>query len=120
MAVVKPDFRKLAKAAARAADDKKAVEAVVFDIRKESDVTDYMVIAEAQSSAQMNALADAVEEALRALGQKVLRREGRARSRWIALDYGGLVVHLLLTEARRFYRLESLWEMAKLVRWNSS
>jgi ribosome-associated protein len=49
---------------------------------------------------------------------KVLHRDGRVRGRWMALDYGGLVVHLLLTQAREFYRLESLWENAKTVHWN--
>lgn len=114
---MKRDYRRLAKAAARAADDKKAVDVSVLDIRKESDVADYMVVAGARSSAQMNALSDAVEEALAARGLKILHREGRARDRWMALDYGGLVVHLLLTQARDFYRLESLWEKAKSIKW---
>ena len=118
MVVVKRDFRKLARAAALAADSKKAMDVIVLDIRKESDVADYMVIAEALSSAQMGALSDSVENALGKHGMKALHREGRPRDRWIALDYGGLVVHLLLTKARTFYRLESLWEKAKPVKWN--
>jgi ribosome-associated protein len=113
------DYRKPAQAAAHAADSKKAVDVVVLDIRKESDVTDYMVIAGARSSAQMGALSDAVEDALGRRGMKVLHREGRPRDRWMALDYGGMVVHLLLMEARDFYRLESLWEKAKIVKWLS-
>ena len=117
--MVSRDFRKMAKVAARAADDKKAVEVLLLDIREESDVADYMVVAEAQSSAQMNALSESVEEALGDLGLKVLHREGRPRNQWIVLDFGGLVVHLLLTQARQFYRLESLWEKAKLVRWEA-
>jgi ribosome-associated protein len=114
---VKRDYRKLARAAALAADSKKALDVIVFDIRNESDIADYMVIAGAQSSAQMGALSEAVEEALSEQGVKVLHREGRPRDRWMALDYGGLVVHLLLMKAREFYRLENLWEKAKRVDW---
>jgi len=116
--VVARDFRKLSKIAAVAASDKKAVDIRVLDIRKESDVMDYMVIAEAQSSPQMRALADSIEQTLHAAGVRLLHRDGGARGgRWMALDYGGLVVHILMTEARAFYRLESLWERAKTVRW---
>ena len=114
---MKRDYRKLARAAARAAESKKAVDVIVFDIRNESDIADYMVIAGAQSSAQMGALSDVVEEALGEQGLEVLHRDGRPRDRWMALDYGALVVHLLLTQAREFYRLESLWEKAKIVKW---
>jgi ribosome-associated protein len=117
--MVARDFRKLAKAAAVAVDDKKAVDVLVLDIRKESDVADYMVIAGAQSSTQLRALFDGVEASLLELGIKPLHREGKARNRWLVLDYGGLVVHILSGEAREFYRLESLWEKAKLVKWNS-
>jgi ribosome-associated protein len=117
--MVKRDFRSLARVAAAAADGKKALDVLILDIRKESDVADYMVIAGAQSSAQMGALSDAVEESLLKLGTKALHREGRPKDRWMALDYGGVVVHLLLLEARAFYRLESLWEKAKSVSWET-
>jgi ribosome-associated protein len=119
MAVVKRDFRKLAKAAALAVDDKKAEDVVVLDVRHESDIADYMVIAGAQSSTQLVALSEAVQDALRECGVKALHREGRAKDRWLALDYGGLVVHLLLVQARTFYRLENLWDNARPVKWNS-
>ncbi len=109
----KRDFRTLAKAAAAAADGKKADDVMVLDIRKESDIADYLVIAGANSSTQMNALTEWVEETMLEQGLRVLHRDGKARSRWMALDFGGLVVHILLTEAREFYRLEKLWEKAK-------
>jgi ribosome-associated protein len=111
------DFRKLAQAAAIAADDKKADGVVVLDVRKESDVSDYVVIAGANSSAQLRALFETVEDTLLELGVKALRRDGRERGRWVAIDYGGLMVHVMLSEAREFYRLEQLWEKAKSVKW---
>ena len=120
MALVVSNFRKLAKAAAQAADDKKANNIVILDIRKESDVADYLVIAGAHSSTQLRALDESVVDALGDLGAKALHRDGRPKGRWVALDYGGLVVHILLSEARRFYRLESLWEKAKTVTWREN
>jgi len=119
MALRTRDFRKLAKAAALAAEDKKAGQIVVLDIRKETDIADYIVIAGADSSAQMKAVRASVKDAMEDLGLSPVHQEGQATDRWMALDYGGLVVHILLPQARNFYRLETLWEKAKTVNWNS-
>ena len=119
MAVVTRNFRQLAKAAAHAADEKKAVDVVVLDIRKESDVADFVVIAGAESTAQMKAVQASITDVLEKLGLFPLRQEGRATARWLAMDYGGMVIHILMPHARLFYRLESLWEKAKSVKWNS-
>jgi len=114
---IKNPYKTLAVCAARAADEKKALEIVVLDIHAASDIADFVVIASAESSAQMNAVEGAVEDALRELGYKPLRRDGRPRDRWMAIDYGAVFVHVLLTEAREFYRLDQLWETAKKVSW---
>jgi ribosome-associated protein len=119
VAVVVRNFRNLAKAAAVAAEDKKAGEVVILDIRKESDIADYIVIAGADSSAQMKAVRASVTEALEKHGAYPIHQEGQATDRWMALDYGGMVIHILQPQARRYYRLESLWEKAKSVKWNS-
>ncbi len=99
------------------ADNKKADRVVILDIREESEIADYIVIAGAHSAPQMRALLDSIEEDLGPLGAKALRREGRPGNRWLVLDFGGLLVHIFLSEAREFYRLESLWPKAKTVRW---
>jgi ribosome-associated protein len=114
------NFRRIAQIAARAAAEKKAEKIVVLDIGRESDVADFMVIAGATSSAQMNAIQSSIEEALRRQGVRLLRQEGHSGDRWIALDFGGLVVHILLPEARDFYRLEQMWENPRRVRWERS
>ena len=116
MALLNP-YRKLVVLAARAADDKKAADITVLDIHAASDIADFVLIAGAESAAQMSAVTSAVEETLRAQGHKPLRRDGRPRDRWMALDYGAIFVHVLLSEAREFYRLEQLWESAKKIRW---
>jgi ribosome-associated protein len=117
MAVV--NYRNLSKLAAHAADDKKADRVIILDIRKESDVADYVVIAGVDSSAQMKAVHASVTAVLETHGLRPLHQEGRATDRWMALDYGSMVVHILVPRARNFYRLESLWEKAKPVKWNS-
>jgi ribosome-associated protein len=104
------DFRKIAKVAAQAASEKKAVDILVMDIRKESDVADYMIIAGADSAPQLRAIYEGIVARLQDIGVHLLRQDGHMSDRWIALDYGGLLVHILLSSAREFYRLEQMWE----------
>ena len=113
------DFRRLAKDAARAAAEKKAIDIVVLDVRKDSDVADYMVIAGAESSPQLRAIFEGVVAHLQDRGIRLLRQDGHANGRWVALDYVGLLVHILLSEARAFYRLEHMWENPHPVAWEN-
>jgi ribosome-associated protein len=115
----KVDFRPLAKLAAQAAWEKKATNILMMDIRKDSDVADYMVIASAHSSPQMRAIYEGVVACLQDHGVRLLRQDGHARDRWVALDYGGLLVHILMAEARDFYRLEHMWDNPHTVPWES-
>ena len=112
----------LAKAAARAADDKKALDIVVLGLGEENDLADYFVLATVESTSQMGAVESSVEEALREAGSRPLHRDGmtRSRARWMVLDYGSIMVHVFLPEARDLYRLDKLWEEAKTVRWEKS
>ena len=111
------DFRKIAKEAAAAASEKKAVDIVVLDIRKDSDVADFMIVAGAESSPQLRAIYEGVVARLQDIGIRLLRQDGHAKDRWIALDYGGLLVHILLSEARAFYRLEHMWDGPRTMVW---
>lgn len=114
------DFRRLAKDAARAAAEKKALDILVLDLRAQSDVADYVVIASVESSAQMGAVEHSVKTGLEKAGLHRLHHDGRVGGRWIALDYGPLLIHVMLPQAREFYRLESLWEKPKRVHWNEA
>jgi ribosome-associated protein len=114
------DFRRTAKIIARAAEAKKAMDIVVLDIRRLTDVADYMVIVGAESSPQMRAIYEGICESLESLGLRPLHQDGRFTERWLAIDYGGVVVHILLPPARQFYRLENLWEGGKAVHWEES
>jgi ribosome-associated protein len=95
--------------AARAALDKKAEDVVVLDLRKGSAFTDYFVLASGSSQRQLVAIADSVQEAMRAEDLRPKHVEGYPRQEWILLDYSGFVVHILTPRQRMFYDLERLW-----------
>jgi ribosome-associated protein len=95
--------------AARAAQEKRATDVVVLDLREYTLVADYFVIATGESVVQLRAIAEGVEEAMEAAGARLLGREGTPQSRWVLMDYGDVVVHLLGPEERAYYRLERLW-----------
>ncbi len=96
--------------AVQAAFDKKATDVVVLDLRKAGGFTDYFVICTGDNTRQINAVADAVREALRTeLGERPTLAEGKDKSEWILLDYFNFVVHVFSRECRAFYDLERLW-----------
>jgi ribosome-associated protein len=100
-------------AAVVAADMKKATDLVVLDLRKADGFTDFFVICTAQNQRQIKAVADAVEEAVRAGHQrKPAHVEGYGRAEWVLLDYFDFVVHVFTPETRAFYGLERLWGSA--------
>ena len=92
-----------------AADDRKAVDLKVLHLEKISDFTDYFLICSGSNERQVQAIADAVQERLRANRVRPLHVEGYNRGQWVLLDYGDLVVHVFQEEPRRFYALERLW-----------
>lgn len=99
----------VARAAAHAAADKQAADILAFDVSDQLAITDVFVLCSAANQPQMNAVKDAVESALLALGVKSIRREGEREARWILLDYGDIVVHIQHSEERAYYALERLW-----------
>lgn len=100
----------LARAAAQAAFDKKAEDIIVLDLTELSDVCDYYVIASGQNNRLVDAIVDEVEEKiLKNFGEKPISIEGREKRSWILMDYGSVLVHVFIPEAREFYRLEKLW-----------
>jgi ribosome-associated protein len=107
----------LAVEAARAADDKKATDVRIMDMREALGVTDYFVIASGRNERLVRRIQEAVEERLREHGVKPARREGVRFGRWILLDYLDIVVHVFLEEDREFYDLERLWQDVPFVGW---
>ena len=108
--------RECALDAARAANEKKATDIMVQEVRDLIGVTDYFVIATAANNRQVDAIVDEVEEKLRVdQGVKPLHREVSSDGSWSLLDYGNIVVHVFMPETRDFYRLEQLWNDAPII-----
>ena len=98
-----------------AAEDKKAVDMVVLDLRKAAGFTDFFVICSGTNPRQVRAIADATTEALATQGVKPAHVEGYERSEWILLDYFDFIVHIFARETRQFYDLERLWGNAEQI-----
>lgn len=99
-----------------AAEDKKATDLLVLDLRKASGFTDYFLICSGSNSRQIRAIADGIVDALAAEGEKPANVEGYQRSEWILLDYFDFIVHVFAPGTREFYGLERLWGNAEHVR----
>lgn len=105
----------LTRAAAAAASDKLAEEIVAFDVSDQLSIADVFLLCSAPTERQVDAIVDAVEERLRAMGTKPTHREGERDRRWVLLDYLDLVVHVQHSEDREYYSLERLWRDCPLV-----
>ncbi len=95
--------------AVKAALAKKAIEVVVLDLRGTPAFTDFFLLCSGQNTRQVQAIADAVEEAFRAEGVRPAHVEGYARAEWILMDYFTFIVHVFSPQTREFYSLERLW-----------
>jgi ribosome-associated protein len=98
-----------------AAEDKKAIDLVVLDLRKAAGFTDYFVITSGQNARQVRAIADAVIDTLASHGVKPAHVEGYDRSEWVLVDYFDFIVHIFAPETRMFYGLERLWGNAERI-----
>ena len=112
-----PASREVAIAAARAAAEKQATDIVVLDLHDIIVITDFFVICSAGTQRQGRTVIDAVEKALKDMGEKPRRREGEPESGWWLLDYVDIVVHVFGDEERQYYDLERLWKDAPRVDW---
>ncbi len=111
----KPKVPAQVERAARAADDKKAHDLVVLDLRKAAGFTDFFVICSGSNPRQIRAIADSVIESLAVEGARPAHVEGYDRSEWVLIDYFDFIVHVFAPETRQFYGLERLWGSAERV-----
>ncbi|ABZ85227.1 iojap-like protein [Heliomicrobium modesticaldum Ice1] len=103
------DSKATAIAIAEAAADKKAYDITLLDLRGKSNVTDYFVLCNGNSTPQVQAICMNIEEKLKDYGRHTLRVEGYRDGRWVLMDYGDVVVHIFRPETRDHYALERLW-----------
>ena len=101
--------------AVRAAEDKKADDLLLLDLRKAAGFTDYFLICSGGNPRQIRAIADAILEALASGGARPAHIEGYDRSEWVLLDYFDFIVHIFAPETRGFYGLERLWGNAERI-----
>ena len=100
----------LAKAAARTAAENNGRDIVVLDLRLQSSMFDFFVLATGSSRRQLHAISEEIDHTLEDdLEDRRIGIEGYSESRWILLDYGSVVIHLFDDETREYYSLESLW-----------
>jgi len=113
------ESRELAVAAARAAAAKQAEEVLVLEVGPILAIVDFFVICSGTSDRQVKTIVEEVEEALRAVGVRAVRREGEDQAGWVLLDYVDVVVHVFGEEEREYYGLERLWLDAERIEWIS-
>lgn len=100
---------------AQAIYDKKGFNILSLDLKGISTLTDYVIIAEGNIDRHLKALSFAIQDKLQVEGKKPFFVEGEQSGDWIVIDYGDIVVHLLLPEFRERYSLEDLWKKAEIV-----
>ncbi len=104
------DSAAMARLAGEACDDRKAMEIVLIRVDQVAYLTDWFVICSGGSPVQVRAIARSVEDALKEKAERQpLRLEGFSEGRWVLLDYGELIVHVMGAQERRFYDLEGFW-----------
>ena len=99
----------LVREAASAASDKLAENILAFDVSEQLVITDAFLLCSGSNDRQVKAIVDEIEDRLRELGTKPVRREGERDGRWVLLDYSEIVVHVQHEDERSFYALERLW-----------
>jgi len=89
--------------------DKKAQDITILELKDLTIITDYFVICSAESTTQVKALTEYLEETMELEGYKPYGIEGFSYAHWVLMDYGDVIVHIFLEETRKFYDLERLW-----------
>jgi ribosome-associated protein len=99
--------------AVEAAQDKQAGGITVLNLTGTGAFSDYFIVCSGESTPQLRAIADAIEESLDRHGRHLAHREGRQGAEWLLLDYGSFLVHIFSERAREYYDLERLWRDAE-------
>jgi ribosome-associated protein len=102
---------------ARVAEDNKATEVIVLDMRGVTPIYDFFVLATGASRRQIHTIVEEIDDAMRAEGDQRRGVEGYESSRWVVQDYGDVVVHVFDPDTREYYALEELWADAPQLDW---
>lgn len=95
-----------------ALEDMKALNINTIDVRKQTSITDMMIIATGRSNRQVRAIADKILETAKQIGLPLLGIEGQKDGEWVLVDLGDFVIHIMQPDVREYYQLEKLWVLA--------
>jgi len=109
--------KELALRCAELLDEKRVRDLIIFHVGPILQIVDYFLIGTGSSPRHIQRTADYLMEKLSEYGLKPYGMEGYEQGRWVLLDYGDVVVHLMLQEARQYYSLELLWGDCKRIAW---
>lgn len=90
-------------------DDAKAQNIVVLDVHQISTIADYMIVATGTSTRHVSAVAGNLIDSMKKEGVRAWGVEGQDTGEWVLVDFGDVIVHIMLAETREFYQLEKLW-----------
>ena len=109
------DSKQLMETVVKCMDSKKAIDIKALNVSKVTTMADYFVICQGNSTTQIKAIADEIDEKLSEQGVKPFGKEGVNTAYWILLDYSDVIVHIFSGESRDFYSIENLWSDAENV-----
>jgi ribosome-associated protein len=90
-------------------DEKKAENILIFDVSKVSSITDYLIICTGNSDVHISSLVDNIREGAKNWRSKIYHIEGYKLSRWVSIDFGDILLHIMGKDERELYDLESIW-----------
>ena len=106
--------------AAYAAEDKKGKNITIIDVRKLTVISDYFLIISVSSTVQAQAIGKYIEATLKEENYRLISREGFTHGAWLVLDYGDIVIHIMMEDERKYYKLESFWSNGKYIDFEKS
>lgn len=105
-----PDQNPMLQTLLKSLDDIQAIDIKVIDVRKQTTITDYMIVASGRASRHVKAIAQKVMEDMKLAGLSSISSTGLESGDWALIDFGDFIVHIMQPESRQFYNLEGLWE----------
>ena len=109
------DTEKIARRCVEICEEHKASDIQLFDVRENSILADFFIVCSATSLPHLRALADRLRHTLVDEGVKPRGLDGNPSSQWLVLDYGVIIVHIMMPDMRRFYALEDIWDKSKVI-----
>lgn len=91
-------------------DDAQAIDVISIDVRQQTSLTDYMIVAGGRSSRHVKAIASQVLEKMKAAGFPALSHHGMEFGDWVLIDFTDFILHVMSADSRAFYNLEALWQ----------